>query len=136
MLPYKSLQSRSSSSLKRYTSFTNLNILTDEENSDKETSNQDLNANVSTTETESQPVMSWANMATTFITQKVALFEKVGENIQTSSFLERYVGTYHKHLSFQTISSTELLNEKFFQLKIFTAFSGLRISLNQPDISV
>lgn len=40
-------------------------------------------------ETETPPAMSWANRATTFVVQKIAAFEKIGENMNSSVFLER-----------------------------------------------
>ncbi|XP_065200428.1 uncharacterized protein PsGEF isoform X2 [Planococcus citri] len=94
-LPYKSLQSRSTSSLKRFVSFTNLNAMADEDDSDKdvEGNNTDVNANDTTNDnvdntTENPPAMSWANRATTFVAQKIAAFERIGENMNSSVFLE------------------------------------------------
>lgn len=90
-LPYQSLQNCNGSSLKRYASFTNLNALTEDEDDSNRGMSPESTTNERQATTTSHSVMSWANRATTFVAQKVALFEKIGENVQNSSFLDRCV---------------------------------------------
>ncbi|XKL68050.1 hypothetical protein PGB90_003541 [Kerria lacca] len=87
-MPYKSLQ-ECTSSLKRYASISNLNILVNDFEIEKEVSvvNQ-CKENKPSTE---NPMMSWTNRASTFVAQKVALLEKFGENVQNSSLLDTFV---------------------------------------------
>lgn len=75
-----------SSILKRYESITNLNLVIDNEELEDvseitaptETS-PDMETSTASTE---GFAMSWANRASYFVSQKVALFEKIGENVQ------------------------------------------------------
>lgn len=94
-MPCKSLQKNvgNGSLLKRYASFSNLNVTTDNEdivdheppqNMIKIENEQDVSTRI-------QSMMTWANRATTFVTQQVALFEKIGENVQNSTLFDRCV---------------------------------------------
>lgn len=96
-MPCKSLQKYvgNGSSLKRYAFFSNLNVTTDNEdivdheppqNMIKIEGGKDVSTKI-------QSMISWANRATTFVTEQVALFEKIGENVQNSTLFDRYVYT-------------------------------------------
>lgn len=88
-LPYKSLHNQSTGSLKRYGSFSNLNALSDEKEKSESESQPVIEAAV--VEKPPQPIMSWANRATTFVVQKVALFERIGETMPYTSLLDGLV---------------------------------------------
>lgn len=69
--------------MKRYASITNLNVVVDNEGLDlaEVSTPKETNSNIETVSSEGF-AMSWANRASYFVAQKVALFEKIGENMQ------------------------------------------------------
>lgn len=71
--------------MKRYESITNLNVIVDQ--SLEDTSDASAPTTISPDCETSVTIngglaMSWANRASYFVAQKVALFEKIGENVQ------------------------------------------------------